>query len=392
MRSFGQGIKHLLLAVIWLAALVCITEVALRAHRWHKAAYPRPGDASADLAAAVIPSAETYQQLRPLLNSLKDPERVDFRTNAFGLRGPEVQIPKPAGVFRVICLGDDTTIARDLSEVETYCERLRVHLQARTQLQVEVINAGLPGGCPLTGLLLLRHRLLGLQPDLVLQHVDPTDVDDDRLVRPFTYMDEQGMPLAAVHPSCRQTAAPTLASLSREFLLFDWARGRVVNEWNAAAADSGDDWDDVELEMAAEQSLSPLTALKSLVGGAYCEVIVTAAEDPLLTPTGALAADDRGVRPVAGESEVPASGLAAYAQANQLLYLDATQALRAHDRLQPPLLVETPEDHDIYAALQAEFIVANVPGVWTPPQATSGEPGMLPAIGTLQPLGDAGRP
>lgn len=390
MRSIGQGIKHLLLAVIWLAALVCITEVALRAHRWHAAAYPQPGDVSADLAAAVVPSAETYQQLRPLLNRLRDPERVEFRTNAFGLRGPEVHIPKPAGVFRVICLGDDTTIARELSEAETYCERLRVHLQARTQLRVEVVNAGLPGGCPLTGLLLLRHRLLGLQPDLVLQHVDPTDVADDRGIRPYTYMDEQGMPLAAVHPSCRQTTAPTLASLSREFLLFDWARGRVVNEWNAAAAGSGEDWDDVELEMAVEQSLSPLAALKALVGGAYCEVIVTAAEDPLLIPTGALAAGDRDIRPAGGESEALASGLGAYAQAHQLLYLDATQALRAHDRTQPPLLVETPEDHDLYAALQAEFIVANVPGIWSPP-TTHREPGMLPAIGTSQPLGDAAR-
>jgi hypothetical protein len=43
MRSFGHGIKHLLLAVIWLAALVCITEVALRAQRWRAVAYPQPG-------------------------------------------------------------------------------------------------------------------------------------------------------------------------------------------------------------------------------------------------------------------------------------------------------------------------------------------------------------
>ena len=387
MRSVGHGIKHLLLAVTWLVALVCITEVALRAHRWHKAAYPQPGDEDASLATAVVPSAETYQQLRPLLGNNRDPGRVSFRTNAFGLRGPEILIPKPAGVFRVICLGDDTTIARGLSEQDTYCERLRVHLQERTQLQVEVVNAGLPNGCPLTGLLLLRHRLLCLQPDLVLQHVDPTDVEDDRLVRPFTYMDEQGVPLAAVHPSCRQTTAPTLASLSNEFLLFDWTRERVLNEWMSASAGPQEDWDDVEWEMAAEQSLSPLASLKTLVGGAYCEVIVTTADDPLLTPTGALAERDRDIRPVAGETEPQPSSLAAYARAQQLKYLDASQALRAHDPSQPPLLLETVEDHDLYAALQAEFIVANVPGVWSSP--TTGAPGALPTVSAPQPLSDA---
>jgi hypothetical protein len=387
MRSIGHGIKHLLLAVIWLVALACITEVALRANRWHKAAYPQPGDEDSGFASLVVPNAETYQQLRPMLGAHSDPDHMALRTNAFGLRGPEILIPKPAGVFRVICLGDDTTIARYLAEEETYCERLRVHLQERTQLQVEVINAGVPGGCPLTGLLLLRHRLLGLQPDLVLQHVDPTDVEDDRLVRPFTYMDEQGLPLAAVHPSCRQSTAPTLASLSREFLLFDWTRERIVEEWMSAAGEGQQEWDDVEWEMAAEQSLSPLPALKTLVGGAYCEVIVTTADDPLLSPTGALADRDRDVRPVGGESELQQSSLAAYARAQQLKYLDASEALRAHDPSQPPLLVETPEDHDLYAALQAEFIVANVPGVWSTP--TTGAPGALPAVGSPQPLSDA---
>jgi len=360
----------------------------LRAHRWHSAACPQPGDADSSLAAAIVPSAETYQQLRPLLGSLRDSDRVGLRTNAFGLRGPEILIPKPAGTFRVICLGDETTIARHLAEEETYCERLRVHLQERTQLRVEVINAGLPGGSPLTGLLLLRHRLLGLQPDLVLQHVDPTDVEDDRLVRPFTYMDEQGLPLAAVHPSLRQTAAPTLASLSREFLLFDWARERIVDQWHDAAANEGEDWDEVEWEMAAEQSLSPLVALQTLVGGAYCEVIVTAADDPLLRPTGALAAQERDIRPAGGEVEQQPSSLGAYARAQQLQYLDASVALRAHDPSQPPLLVETAEEHDLYAALQAEFIVANVPGVWSS-ATTTGAPGVLPTINEPQPLTDA---
>lgn len=385
MRSVGHGIKHLLLAVIWLAALVCITEVALRAQRWHARAYPQSASGF-DAADDVVPSAETYQQLRPMLGLVQHAEESSLRTNGFGLRGPEIVIPKPAGVFRVICLGDDTTLARHLNEEDTYCERLRVHLQERTQLRVEVINAGLPGGCPLTSLLLLRHRLLGLQPDVVLQHVDRTDIEDDRLVRPFTFMDEQGMPLAAVHPSCRQTAAPTLLSLSHEFLVLDWVRERCVDEWQANANGDAEPWDEVDWEMAAGQALSPLADLRTLVAGAYCEVIVTTADDPLARMSGAVArrGEHRQVSEATGE---PPSDLGSYVRSLRLAYLDATAELRSQDPRQGPLQIETPDDHDLYAELQAGCIVANVPGVWSAP--TTGAPGVLPTVNAPQPLSDA---
>ncbi|MFO1092380.1 MAG: hypothetical protein U0992_03570 [Planctomycetaceae bacterium] len=408
MRSFGQGIKHLVLAVIWLAALICISEVALRTQRWHTAAFPTP-DGEHRAAADVVPSTATYQQLRPMVGSLRNFERGGLRTNSFGLRGPEVQIPKPAGTFRVVCLGDDTTLAVHLAEIDTYCERLRNYLQERTQLHVEVVNAGLPGGCPLTGLLLMRQRLLGLQPDLVLQHVDPTDVSDDRLVRPFTFMDEQGTPLAAIHPSCRNAAAPTLLSLSNEFLLAGWVREQLVEKWRASTADNRMPHDGVEWEMAAEQSLGPLALLRTLVSGAYCEVIVTAADEPLQPSTGAVADRDDRVRPASGEYESPAPlSLAVFAREQNLRYLDASAELRNRAPGEPPLIVETAEEHDLYAALQAEFIIANVPGVWSTPTTggpgpapTTGAapvngappasvtPGALPATGAVQPLSDA---
>lgn len=387
MRSVGHGIKHLLLAVIWLAALLCITEVAMRAHRWHAAAYPQSDARRGEASRVVVPSAETYLQLRPMLGHFRDHERGGLRTNAFGLRGPEIAIPKPAGVFRVICLGDDTTLARDLPEEQTYCQRLRDYLQERTQLHVEVINAGLPGGCPLSSLLLLRHHLLGLQPDVVLQHVDPTDVDDDRLIRPYTFLDEQGVPLVAIHPSLRDSAAPTLLSLSQEFLLLDWAREGVVDRWNPREAESDRSWDPVEWEMAAEQALSPLAALQSLVSGAYCEVIVTTADDPLRQPVGAVAREDAGIRPISGESEreQPLS-LAVYTRRLKMLFMDASEQLRALDASQPPLRIETPEDHELYAALLAEFLVSSVPSVWSAP---TDAPNALPSPGDPQPLSDA---
>ena len=102
----------------------------------------------------------------------------------------------------------------------------------------------------------------------------------------------------------------------------------------------------------------------------------------------AVARGDEGIRPVSHESEdSPPTDLAAYTRALRMLYLDASAELRAQDASQPPLVVETADDHDLYAALQAEFIVANVPGVLSSPM--TGAPGALPAAGAPQPLSDA---
>lgn len=379
MRSFGRGIKHLLLAAVWLVALFCVAEVALRARLWYQRSHAADDAGEVTATPDILPSAETYQQLRPLMRVAAPEAGAEaVRTNSFGLRGPEIAVPKPAGVFRVLCLGDDTTLALHLREDETYCQRLREHLQQQTQLTVEVVNAGLPGGCPLTSLLLLRHRLLGLQPDLILQHVDPTDVEDDRKVRPFTFMDDAGVPLAAVHPLCRKATAPTLISLTHEFVLLDWVRERLVAEWQAGTGGSAEAWDPVQWDMAAEQALAPLQALQTLAGGAYCELIVTAAGDPLRPGARPIAAQPRMIE-MAGARTEPARrpDLAAYARAHRLLYLDACESAGAPELGGVCSRVATTAEHDTYAALQAAFIVQNVPGVW---RGADERPGTLPPL------------
>jgi hypothetical protein len=69
--------------------------------------------------------------------------RATVRTNALGLRGPDVVVPKPAGTYRVLLLGDSMTAGLEVNENETFAavcvERLR------GPRHVEVVNAGVRG-------------------------------------------------------------------------------------------------------------------------------------------------------------------------------------------------------------------------------------------------------
>lgn len=379
MRSLVRGVKHLCGAVLILAGLICAAEVGLRGYTWHQQHNQDAAVATDDVTAYITPSSETYQQLRPLANvrvSTTGGREVLLQTNSFGLRGPEPQLPKPAGAFRVICLGDERTIAAGTALEDTYCARLQERLQSRTNLRVEVINAGLPDGCPLTELILLSHRLIGLQPDLVLVHLDATDINDDRLIRPFTFVDDADRPVAAVHPQLRGSRTSPLLSLSQEFRLVDLARKQLARTWEQRTAAADTSWNESDRSVHIEQALQPLNDLKHLAGGAYCELVVSTIGDPLADHS-AQVAETQEVRPVAHTNAQPAPSLADYTKSRQLLYIDASPYLpnggvpRGHEL--------TPEEHDIYAAVLSAFIVQNVPGVWSEPETTQA-PELLPAL------------
>ena len=69
--------------------------------------------------------------------------RVEYRINAFGLRGPEIPPEKTPGSFCVLCLGDSFTFGEGVREEDTYAARLQKLLMATGGYpQVEVINAG----------------------------------------------------------------------------------------------------------------------------------------------------------------------------------------------------------------------------------------------------------
>ena len=91
--------------------------------------------------------------------------RDNREVNDLGLLNGPVQIPKPAGVYRILCLGDSCTAIGPVAYPMALQKRLDV--AARPDRRFEVVNAGVYSYTSLQGLRLFRHRLAKVQPDLV---------------------------------------------------------------------------------------------------------------------------------------------------------------------------------------------------------------------------------
>jgi lysophospholipase L1-like esterase len=80
-------------------------------------------------------------------------------------KGPLLDVPKPAGVFRILCYGDSNT---DGPPTGGWPEHLQALLSARTERKYEVVNAGVAGYSSYQGLRRFRREVATYRPDLVL--------------------------------------------------------------------------------------------------------------------------------------------------------------------------------------------------------------------------------
>ena len=96
-----------------------------------------------------------------------------IRINEMGLRSPDgIGYAKPAGVYRILVLGDSYVEALQVSLAESFPQQLAQKL-AGAGLQVEVVNAGVSGWGTDQQLLWLRSEGVKYAPDLVLLAVYP---------------------------------------------------------------------------------------------------------------------------------------------------------------------------------------------------------------------------
>jgi len=99
----------------------------------------------------------------------------EFWTNAHGFRDEEVELPKPDGVYRILCIGGSTT-KEGLRNDYTYPAILERLLQERLGTAcVEVFNCGVDAQDAL-GRQAVIEDLLTLDPDLVVHYGFVNDV------------------------------------------------------------------------------------------------------------------------------------------------------------------------------------------------------------------------
>jgi lysophospholipase L1-like esterase len=108
--------------------------------------------------------------------------------NALGMRGPETTREKPAGTYRILCIGGSTTFGTGATEdAYTYPARLQELLNREVEKgrvpagrTFEVLNAGVSGYNTADSLIDLALRGVELQPDAVLVY---HAANDERMIQ-----------------------------------------------------------------------------------------------------------------------------------------------------------------------------------------------------------------
>lgn len=116
----------------------------------------------------------------------------EIHTNAQGMRGTAVEVPKPENVERIVVTGDSFILGNGVSEENTITSYLQRFLKSREVFgskNVEVVNAGYGGGFSPDAHLVYLRRMIEEQkfaPDLVVMSVfvgnDFADMDSNQWI------------------------------------------------------------------------------------------------------------------------------------------------------------------------------------------------------------------
>lgn len=400
-RRSLKFLKPLGIALVILALAPCIAEFILRVV-WCRRELTT--DRYTDRL-SLVRSWHTFHELEPLQVTAvpgAGNQPVVVKTNSLGLRGPELADPKPPGVFRILCLGDETLLAAEIEEPETLTRRLEAELQQRSRIRIEVVNAGVPGYCPLLSYLQFRHRLEGLQPDLIVGHFDPGDVFDDRRFRRLTDLGPGERPLICTHPNL--LTEPITKPLSDSFLTLRLGE-RFVTSW--LSGDGGSDpsrldnprsryaWladDNGDWALQVELALSAYGHLADFCREAGIPMLLATHPAPWQVSTtaarGARIPEQNGIYPgTLFEQIEPLERIHEFARDHNLILCDVTGAFR--NASSPDQLFQekthgfSSPGHQLYADQLAAAILLSVDGPWK--NTTGQEPAMLPA-GFQQPV------
>jgi cytidyltransferase-like protein len=101
-------------------------------------------------------------------------------SNKFGLRSPEIELVKPDSTYRILAIGDSWTLGYGVENHEAWPQVLQQVLEGKSELNIEVVNAGLSGSGPKRYAETLDETIELFSPDLVLVGVlqvnDLTDI------------------------------------------------------------------------------------------------------------------------------------------------------------------------------------------------------------------------
>ena len=152
---------------------------------------------------------------------------VSVRVNRFGLRGAEIAREPARDERRILVLGDSVAYGWGLAEADTFPVLLEEELRG-LGLDVEVLNAGVPGYNTESAVALLRHTGLPLAPDSLVLGVSLNDFDATPRLSPL------GLLLTGE----ARADDSWLAAHSEFYFLLRWAAPALLEQWWRSRNDS----------------------------------------------------------------------------------------------------------------------------------------------------------
>ena len=159
-----------LLSMVGVVVALVIGEFAVRVYQRKPLLPLIPPEPYIDNEVLYRPSSTRLYDLRPGVDAIVGRDAIHIHVNAAGQRDDrELPTAKPAGVYRVVVLGDSFTFGGKVPLESTFSPSLERALAARDRSRrYEVVNLAVPGYNTEQEMLSLKESGLAYHPDLVI--------------------------------------------------------------------------------------------------------------------------------------------------------------------------------------------------------------------------------
>ena len=288
-RVVASNLRQLFTAAALLALLLVVADIWLQTTTAVPASRVVSPQASVEVQRILVPSGTAHHELLRRNSPGPRAGAANFSTNSLGLRGEEPEIPKPARLYRVLVLGDETVLGSGLPEKHTLAARLQGFLTDTTSRNVEVLNAGVPGYSPLLSLLQYRNELFRLQPDLIVLHFDMTDVADD-VVHRRCLKDSDGQQIC-IHPLLRnqKNSQSGALNLLNKSAIWRAVTARILNAGHTANNSSTSpicrnyEWTTdsaLDLRLQVRHAMNPVIRMADLARQHHTQLVIATVPVP----------------------------------------------------------------------------------------------------------------
>jgi len=293
-------------------------------------------------------------------------------TNSFGLRSPEVAVPKPAGTYRILLLGDSFTFGFQAADDVLFARKLEQRLRAGGFPSVEVVNAGVLSYCPLLEYLQYRHELHVLEPDLVILNFDMSDVQDHLEYSRDLVSSPDGVPLYVTEPSLKNPPTWRLLSFQWVAKFVTAARRRTESAVEGVPFTRDQDrylWaldNGPEMDKEVQSTLAPIVNLSELLAHNGIPLVLATYPQPWQVSADATPLPPIREQYAIGMNTVHLNDrsfrkVEAFATTHGIPFVNATSAFRQAPKPASLFLESdfhfTARRHDLYAEVLADYLV-----------------------------------